>query len=901
MTAGARPQVHLQPLLDALIVFAACEAVAAAIWLWPATVRIVNWPASGPVRMALVATQGRLLWLAAASLVIAALALAWSRRRGGVRALAPRVLPLCLLWLWAVPYLPWLPDRLPLLLVFDGPVRWIVLAVALAGVMRATVAERLQLIVRWRVPTRATVFAVSLGAYLAFGSMSARALGPGGDEPHYLMIAHSLLADWDLQIENNHLAGDYRSFFNAELRPDYLTRGQNGAIYSIHAPGLPALLLPAYALAGYAGALVFLCLLAALTALAVFDLAGAVAGRRAAIITWIAVCFSVPFIPHAWLLFPEMPGALLVAWGALWFWQPVLGHGQQAPGLRWFWRGAVIGLLPWLHTKFIVFLAIFMTGLLLRLREHRRLAVTFLLPIAASIAVWLLSFYLIYGTISPEAPYGDYTRLYVVNENIPRGFLGLLFDQKFGLFFYAPVYLFALAGGWYLVRQSQARYFAALLILITAAFVGSTTRLYMWWGGSSAPARFLVPVLPCLAPLVAVALQRAQGAFGRGLLAIWIAIGLGAALIGSLWPSELYLFSDPHGRGRLVETIQAGAPLAETFPTFTNEDWLTPLGALIPWLAAAGVALLAMAGMARARRETFAVATTGCLTFLIGAAVLTARPDPSVREATAGRGRLDLVWAYDSPRHHPFSLRSRRVVPTGEFYGATQVSIRTLPAGPLPLPPGRYEARVWFAGSRPRRGEVVVSASPTLVFARTDGLLANPAVLPFRLPVESGRVSISVSDETVAASVSHVEVAPVDVVPAAARPEMPIRAVESIPTWPDGYLVYTDEHAYPEGGVFWTRGTAPTTVMVAPAGASRLTLTLHLGPLSGRVAIAVAGRDYSTTVGPNAVTVVEAALPAGVDLVPVTIASPGFFRPHDVDPASSDTRGLGCQVRVELG
>ena len=66
-----------------------------------------------------------------------------------------------------------------------------------------------------------------------------------GDEPHYLVIAQSLLKDGDLKIENNHRRGDYRAFFGGELRPDYLQRGRNGEIYSIHAPGLPVLVAPA--------------------------------------------------------------------------------------------------------------------------------------------------------------------------------------------------------------------------------------------------------------------------------------------------------------------------------------------------------------------------------------------------------------------------------------------------------------------------------------------------------------------------------------------------------------------------------------------------------------------------------------------------------------------------------
>ncbi len=44
---------------------------------------------------------------------------------------------LCLFWLWALPFLPWIPDRFPLVLVFAGPLRWVVAAVALAGALAA--------------------------------------------------------------------------------------------------------------------------------------------------------------------------------------------------------------------------------------------------------------------------------------------------------------------------------------------------------------------------------------------------------------------------------------------------------------------------------------------------------------------------------------------------------------------------------------------------------------------------------------------------------------------------------------------------------------------------------------------------------------------------------------------
>jgi hypothetical protein len=152
--------------------------------------------------------------------------------------------------------------------------------------------------------------------YAALGLLSAREKGFTGDEPHYLIIAHSLSADHDLDIANNHANRDYWSFYTGDLQPDFLRRGLHGETYSIHAPGLPVLLLPAYAVGGAVGAVVLVAALAALTALAIFDVAAALTRRSTATIVWATTCFTIPFVPHAWLTYLELPGTLIVAWAA---------------------------------------------------------------------------------------------------------------------------------------------------------------------------------------------------------------------------------------------------------------------------------------------------------------------------------------------------------------------------------------------------------------------------------------------------------------------------------------------------------------------------------------------------------------------------------------------------------
>jgi hypothetical protein len=723
-------------------------------------------------------------------------------------------------------------------------------------------------------------------------------VGPGGDEPHYLVIAQSLLADHDLRVANNYAPEQYHKFFGGILRPDYMRPGANGQIYSIHAPGLPALLLPAYALGGYFGAVAMMCLIAALTALAVFDLARALAGPRAAVITWLAVCFTVPFIPEAWLLFPEGPGALAVAWAALWIWSE-----PDRRAAVWAWRGIVLALLPWMHTKFIVFTAALGAALLVRIWRNVRASAALAVPIALSVAAWLLSFYVLYGEFDPEAPYGDYVRINVLMKNIPRGLLGLMFDQKFGLLFYSPIYLVAVAGAWMMFRRSGTRYLALVLTGVTALFVASTTRLYMWWGGSSAPARFLVPILPCLAPMLAVAVAEARAAAARTLVWLWLGIGLAIGALGAIWPERFLLFSEPHGWARLLETIQAGSPLARSFPTFTNEDWQRPLRELAPWFAAAVAGLGAIVAAARWKTlRPLWVGVLGSVVFLFTAGVATGRASAEVREDTARRGALDLLWNYDGGRLRSLeydTLRradAARVLQIGAF--STRVPQGGVPittVGPFALPPGTYEARVWHTGAS--QGEFVVAAANGAEFRRSAVGRENPTVFTFELPVEIAHVIVKAPDRSVV--ISQVDVAPLSIVPVSLRPDTPTRAIEALGR-PGAYLVYGDDQSFPEGGVFWTRGTEPANVLVAPGGASRLRLTLHLGPRSGRVQLTIAGEERPVDVQANATTQVAVDVPQGVRLVPIRVQSPVWFRPSDVDHATDDTRSLGCQVRVDV-
>ena len=306
----------------ALSLLVALVAAALATWLVPASVHIVAWEDGTPARIALI--QSPLLLAALVGMAVLAFLLISRTPVPRFQIVSRVCAPLMLLILWALPYLPWLSDQFPLVLILAGPVRWLVLGFAALGcVLSALTRMDVDALVWPRWPGPKGVFAMSTVVFLLLGGYVKYHQGVGGDEPHYLVIAHSLLVDGDLRIENNYVAGNYESFWGAPLPPHFLRRGVDDTMYSVHAAGLPVLMVPFYGVAGQWGAMAFVVFLASLAAATIFGVAERLTNRQVALFTWLAVALTVPFAPHAWLIFPEMPAALTMAWVAAWLFGPL--------------------------------------------------------------------------------------------------------------------------------------------------------------------------------------------------------------------------------------------------------------------------------------------------------------------------------------------------------------------------------------------------------------------------------------------------------------------------------------------------------------------------------------------------------------------------------------------------
>ena len=229
-----------------------------------------------------------------------------------------------------------------------GPARdivWLLVVTQLAWVLWLARLITPRWIERW------SIGGVTLSIWIGTAALSAAAasqlagtaLFPGGDEPHYLVMAQSLWLDHDLKIENNHTRGDYHEYFRQDIAPHYRTRGSDGEIYSIHPVGMPILMAPFYGAGGYWAVVAALIMLASTAAaLAWWWTVGVLNTPGASTFAWAAIAGSSPFLFNTFTVYPEMGGAVAVMLALV---LTVKADRSRAQLWRWLTVGVACGAI----------------------------------------------------------------------------------------------------------------------------------------------------------------------------------------------------------------------------------------------------------------------------------------------------------------------------------------------------------------------------------------------------------------------------------------------------------------------------------------------------------------------------------------------------------------------------
>jgi hypothetical protein len=333
------------------------------------------------------------------------------------------------------------------------------------------------------------LFLVSFLVYQAAALiLVSRGTSFSGDEPYYLLTAHSLLRDGDINVANNYAQQDYFHFYSKKDHPRlklgiYGRQGKKGkdSIYPINLPGISVLTLPFYWLSQFVSGkwLTFilkgsLSIWASLLGLQVYLYARERWEReRLSLGLWALYAFSSPVLFYAVHLYPEVP----IAFFACFVFRKVSGRTPLST-VGMILCGSLLGLFPWFGLKYsFFFYPLFLVSMYFLLKEQkaRLKALVFAVPPLVSMVLFYIFVYSLYGTFSPIAVYEGVMSperaeafkqlvLGIPFRSRVDAFLDYFLDQRDGLLLYSPLYFFALLGLVELYRRKKSDFWSLLLI-----------------------------------------------------------------------------------------------------------------------------------------------------------------------------------------------------------------------------------------------------------------------------------------------------------------------------------------------------------------------------------------------------------------------------------------------------
>ncbi|MBN2754879.1 MAG: hypothetical protein JXR81_08475 [Candidatus Goldbacteria bacterium] len=337
---------------------------------------------------------------------------------------------------------------------------------------------------------------------------------PTGDEPVYLLTAHSLIHDFDLDLKNNFENKDYSGFYKGELKPQ--ERDIKEKIVSFHPVMISVLITPFYLTAGRMGVTLFINLMAALfCCLLYLILVKGGHNEKNSFITAFLTGMSMPFILFTNQIATETASAFFLA--AAYYFIRYQKNRIFIPALS-----AIFFM--WLHPRNMVVWGVLCVIALIEYRVEIKKALVFAASQGAGLIVFLFYNYAVFGHIMPpamEKPVSSVSEVFSLNI---AGMAGILFDQEFGLFFFTPVFSLMFAGAVLMFKRDKKTFYYIMAMFIPLFIL--VTAWIDWRGGGGSGPRFLVPVILMVSLLTAEVLNACDNAEKKKVFYILAGIGL---------------------------------------------------------------------------------------------------------------------------------------------------------------------------------------------------------------------------------------------------------------------------------------------------------------------------------------------------------------------------------------
>ncbi len=424
----------------------------------------------------------------------------------------------------------------------------------------------------------------------------------------------------------------------------------------------------------------------------------------------------------------------------------------------------------------------------------------------------------------------------------------------------------------------------------------------MWWGGASAPARFLVPMLLPLALPIGVAWSRTRGVATRALAMAALLVTAAVTLILVGVDDGRLAYGSRTAVAGWTRWASPAVDLARALPGIHRSTPGAAAALAAVWAGAAALAWVAIAGVARGTSVARARALAGLIIGVAGTAAVGVawRVDGGAADPRlpGGAAHAALAAWQQHPRATLIQVRGVAAHRTTPADARAHLVLEARPAGTgrqlrlelPPLAPGRYR----FTHLAPLPSALALRAGRSgLDWRRLDpsAVSALDVDVPVTVPAAAAW-PLDTSAATTAATPRTLTVEPLGVAVSATGAADVARQVVRYGTHD---VFFLDEESYPEAPGFWVRPGRSRVVVGETLGP--IGVFVRNAPIANRIELTAGSWRRTLDLAPGEEMRVEVP-PAG-RATPIVIEAARGVRPFDGDHRNRDFRLLGVWIALD--